>query len=232
MGRIFAVLGLAIALLVAGLGTNMLVGAATRSVDVQDNSFVDGVSGNSTTTIAVGDIVQWTWTGSNPHTVDNNGGSESFSSGAPQTSGSFSHTFNTAGTYNYICGVHGSAMQGTIIVQAAQVPTSTPVPQSTNTPQPQASATASGATATSTAVTSTTAVAATATSASVSGASPTAAAPSDSTPVAPDGGALPSTGYGPAQERDRFDVIVAAFAIAVVAAASLGGLVLARRVVR
>ncbi len=29
---------------------------------------------------------------------------------------SFQHTFNQAGTFNYVCAVHGAAMSGTVIV--------------------------------------------------------------------------------------------------------------------
>ncbi len=40
-----------------------------------------------------------------------------FASGAPQTSGTFVHSFNTKGTFHYYCSVHGSSMMsGTITV--------------------------------------------------------------------------------------------------------------------
>ncbi|HLB23995.1 MAG TPA: plastocyanin/azurin family copper-binding protein [Dehalococcoidia bacterium] len=152
---VFGMAGLVVFLLVVASGD-----AATQSVSVQDNQYVDGTSGNSTTTIAAGDTVLWTWAGSNPHTVDATSGGESFSSGDPATSGTFTHTFNTPGTYNYICSVHGTAMQGTIIVNAqpaatetsSSQPSNTPVPDATNTSQPEATETTTGATATSTPV--------------------------------------------------------------------------------
>jgi plastocyanin len=129
---------LAVLAVVSGLAAD----AATRAVDVRDDEYVDSVTSTSTTTIAVGDTVQWTWSGSNEHTVDNNGGTELFSSGAPKATGTFNHTFNTAGTYDYICGIHGTAMQGTVIVEAMQAPTSTSTPQATTTPMPEVTATA------------------------------------------------------------------------------------------
>lgn len=51
--------------------------AATASVSVQDNKYVP-----STITITTGDTVEWTWAGSNIHTVTSTG-AESFDSGAP-----------------------------------------------------------------------------------------------------------------------------------------------------
>jgi plastocyanin len=152
MRRSYAVAASAAVLTVLAVVWSVLVAdAATRAVDVRDDEFVDSVTSASTTTIAVGDTVQWTWSGSNEHTVDNNGGTEVFSSGAPKATGTFSHTFNAAGTYNYICGIHGTAMPGTVIVEAAQAPTSTSTPQATTTPIPEATATAGpGSTNTST----------------------------------------------------------------------------------
>lgn len=231
MGRIIATLGVAIALLAGSLGAYVLAGAATRSVDVQDDTFVDGASGNSTSTIAVGDTVQWNWSGSNQHTVDNNGGTESFSSGALQTSGSFSHTFNTAGTYNYICGVHGTAMQGTIVVQAAQAPTSTAAPQSTNTVLPEASNTPT-ANATATPGSAATAPAPSPTASAGSSASPTVGAPAASTSVPGSGGALPSAGHGETGAARGSDTLIVAMMVGAAGMLLLGGLVLARRVVR
>ena len=42
----------------------------------------------------------------------------------------FSQTFTTAGTYQYFCAVHGSAMVGSMVVEAATdtTPTVTPTP--------------------------------------------------------------------------------------------------------
>jgi plastocyanin len=68
----------------------------------------------ATITIKVGQAVTWTNQDSVVHTVvasDNSWSSDSLETGA-----SFSHTFDTAGTFTYICGVHPS-MKGTVIVQ-------------------------------------------------------------------------------------------------------------------
>ena len=85
------------------------------------NVFVDSTSGTSTTTIHAGETVQWTWLS----------GAHSTTSGACSlgcvadgqwdsgvlSSGSFQHTFPTTGTFPYFCQVHGTMMQGTVVVQ-------------------------------------------------------------------------------------------------------------------
>jgi plastocyanin len=110
-----------------------LVGAANVGVTGSNAVFEDG-DGDENTTIAAGDTVTWTFADAEPHTVTSDSGA--FDSGQPQTGGTYQFTFNSAGTYDYYCAVHGAAgglgMSGTITVQAA--PTNTTAP-STNTPQ-------------------------------------------------------------------------------------------------
>ena len=80
----------------------------------------DGTTNPAQTTVAVGGIVTWTWTGtgSTPHSVQSEG-SPSFTSSAVQTGdgSTYQVTFATAGTYRYDCAVHGAAMSGTIVVR-------------------------------------------------------------------------------------------------------------------
>ncbi len=102
--------------------------AATRIVHVGQGGtkFVDAVSGTSTSTIAVGDTVEWTWTaglhsttsGPCATTCTADGLWDSGANSAPFT---FSHTtsFAALGTYHYHCSVHGAMMQGDIVVVAA-----------------------------------------------------------------------------------------------------------------
>ncbi len=59
--------------------------------------------------------VTWTWTGSNQHNV-------TFDAGRPnsviQSSGTFTRTLTDAGSFTYICTIHGRAvMSGTVEVQ-------------------------------------------------------------------------------------------------------------------
>ncbi len=74
----------------------------------------------ATLTVDPGTAVVWTWvnTGAISHSVLSVG-NPSFTS-SPIINGSgqtYSVTFDTPGTYNYECEVHGSAMSGTIVVQ-------------------------------------------------------------------------------------------------------------------
>lgn len=80
----------------------------TAAVSVGDN-FFDPTS----TTIAAGGSVTWTWAGSANHNVTFSSGSNS----PTQTSGMFARDFPTAGSFDYLCTVHGAAMSGTVVVQ-------------------------------------------------------------------------------------------------------------------
>lgn len=91
----------------------------TASVDVGDIFFrsAHNASQNpAVDTVAVGGKVTWTWGGVDNHSVHSTG-SPSFTSSTIIASGSYSFTFNTAGTYNYDCAVHGALMTGTIVVR-------------------------------------------------------------------------------------------------------------------
>jgi plastocyanin len=64
-------------------------------------------------TVATGATVTWTNTGEATHTVK-------WSDGTPESAGltssaSYERTFETTGSYSYVCGIHGS-MTGTITV--------------------------------------------------------------------------------------------------------------------
>jgi plastocyanin len=85
--------------------------AVVATVEVANNSFTPDAI-----TVPVGTSVTWEWQGTTlPHNV-------TFSTaGAPanignQTSGSFSRTFNTAGTFNYACTNHPPGMIGSVTV--------------------------------------------------------------------------------------------------------------------
>ena len=78
------------------------------SVAVVDNAFEPAAL-----QVEPGDTVTWTWEGSNPHDVSADG----FESEV-QTSGTFTHTFEAPGEYDYVCTIHPS-MTGTIVVGEA-----------------------------------------------------------------------------------------------------------------
>ena len=86
------------------------------------NTFVDRQSGTSTTTIRAGNTVHWIWV-SGVHSTT----SGSCTGGPCQPDGlwdsgsgtgmTFDRTFLQPGTFPYYCTVHGSMMQGTVVVQ-------------------------------------------------------------------------------------------------------------------
>lgn len=67
----------------------------------------------ATLTIPVGGTVTWTNHDEEPHTVIANDGS--FRSPGLDTNGSYSYTFPTAGSFDYICSIH-PFMHGTVVV--------------------------------------------------------------------------------------------------------------------
>jgi plastocyanin len=93
--------------------------AAGHSVNVGQggNRFVDSQGGGTTTTIRAGDTVTWHFV-AGPHSVTSgncctpDGGFDS----SVRSSGDFSHTFSSAGSFPYFCTVHGSMMTGTVVV--------------------------------------------------------------------------------------------------------------------
>ena len=69
----------------------------------------------ATLTVKVGGTVTWTNRDEEPHTVAANDGS--FHSPGMGTGATFSHTFPTAGTFDYVCSIH-PMMHGTVVVTA------------------------------------------------------------------------------------------------------------------
>lgn len=67
-------------------------------------------------TIAVGTTFKWWGTGGT-HTVRSIGATNFTSSGTLSGSQTYSHLFDTPGTYQYDCSIHGSGMTGRIVVQ-------------------------------------------------------------------------------------------------------------------
>jgi plastocyanin len=82
---------------------------AAAKVSVVDNTFNPEV-----TEITAGQTVTWAWEGDAKHDVVGDG----FDSGQLEKGATFSHQFTTAGTYAYVCTLHGG-MTGRIDVKAA-----------------------------------------------------------------------------------------------------------------
>ena len=89
-------------------------------------------------TIHPGDQVKWTWSSSGHSTTSGSPGQPNgiWDSGIHNQGATFTHTFNSAGTFPYYCIPHGGCcnMVGTVVVVNASptpMPTSTPRPTST-----------------------------------------------------------------------------------------------------
>ena len=94
--------------------------AQVHKVTVGSDFFRDSSSGNSSTTIPVGTTVEWDFTQAT-HTTTSGpcppcGGDGTWNSGLTSAGGKFTHTFTTAGTFPYFCGVHTTMMTGTMTV--------------------------------------------------------------------------------------------------------------------
>jgi plastocyanin len=95
------------------------VNSSTTALTVSNNKYTPAHD-----SVAVGATLTWTWSSC---TGDGYGGSTCTShsvkfddggaSSQIQSSGTFSRTFDAAGTYTYHCAVHGTAMSGTVIVK-------------------------------------------------------------------------------------------------------------------
>ncbi len=122
--RSFRLRFLWLAVLAAALIASVAQGA-TANVSITNDRFTDAASSNSTTTINAGDSVMWTWNAGGHSTTSGScasGCSPSgiWDSGIKNSGSTFTQAFSTAGTFPYHCVVHGSMMQGTVVVQSTQ----------------------------------------------------------------------------------------------------------------
>jgi len=122
MKRLFslAVVALALVALVALVGCSSSTPATTPSTSSGSSSSSAGTAVSianfafnpADVTIKVGDTMTWTNNDSVPHTVTGTG----FDSGSLAQGKTYSHKFDTAGTFDYHCSVHPS-MTAKITVQ-------------------------------------------------------------------------------------------------------------------
>jgi plastocyanin len=97
---------------------------AVRTVQVGaggGNAFVDQQSLNSTSTINVGDTIEWVWVSGFHSTTSGTctatcAGDGKWDSGVG-TGMTFRHTFTQTGAFPYFCLSHGAMMQGMVNVQ-------------------------------------------------------------------------------------------------------------------
>ncbi len=132
--RRIAVLAVIITLLLIFRPT--MASAATVTVTVGDGGFFFTPS---SVTIHTGDTVQWMWSSSGHSSTSGSPGMPSglWDSGILSQGSSFTHTFNTAGSFPYYCTPHGACcgMTGMVTVVSE---TPTPAPTVTPTPTPAA----------------------------------------------------------------------------------------------
>lgn len=78
----------------------------------------NGTQNAAVDTVTVGTRVTWTWAGGAASHSVRSLGTPNFTSSVIQSGGGKSHgvTFNTTGTYQYDCAVHGAAMRGRLVV--------------------------------------------------------------------------------------------------------------------
>jgi plastocyanin len=90
---------------------NVIVGSGGGNV------FFDAQSGNATTTIQAGETVLWTWN-NGPHSTTSGVccTADGIWNSGTKNSGTFQHTFPSAGSFPYFCVVHGTMMTGTVVV--------------------------------------------------------------------------------------------------------------------
>jgi len=93
------------------------VGAITLGPGIRFASSHNGSQNPAVDTIQVGGTVTWTWTGGLPHGVESIGSLTFPNSDVKTGNGTYAAKFAAAGTYEYDCAVHGTAMRGTIVVQ-------------------------------------------------------------------------------------------------------------------
>jgi len=122
--RLAALAGLLLSIALASTAAG-----ATASVTIEGFAFTP-----ASLTINAGDTVTWTNRDQAAH-------SAAFAGGGPRTQvlangASASITFGSAGTFNYVCGIHGASMSGTVVVRAAAAPLPTPLPTVRQTAAP------------------------------------------------------------------------------------------------
>ena len=188
--------------------------AATSAVNIQNFAFAP-----NSVTIAVGDSVTWT----NRDAASHSAKFSDRSTAVLSQGQSGTLQFTVAGTFPYICGIHGASMQGTIIVRAAATapPTAPPTPVRTAPPtiaptEPPTAAPTEAATPQ-------------ATTAAPSATASAAATPSETASSSPSGVAAQLTPAPGAAGAGNAPLLIGAAALAVVALGAIAFFLARRR---
>lgn len=108
------------AALLGGCSGTTTTGPPTPTQDAQGHYVIQMVSPSNQFSpkeakVPLGANVTWTNTGTAPHNAKDLGSPPAFSSEYLSSGKSFTHKFDTAGTYHYHCDLH-TGMEGTLIV--------------------------------------------------------------------------------------------------------------------
>jgi hypothetical protein len=79
----------------------------------------NGTQNPAVDTVVAGTTVTWAWNATGSHMIQSTGLPGIFRNSVVMSAASSTYavTLNTPGTYEYDCGIHGSAMTGRIVVQ-------------------------------------------------------------------------------------------------------------------
>jgi plastocyanin len=92
-------------------GDTVTVNVGGAFVLIADDFFLP-----DTVTIPAGNYVTWFNAGQSQHTSTEDSATPVWNSGLINPGNTYQRFFNTVGTFNYHCTVHGVAMSGTVIV--------------------------------------------------------------------------------------------------------------------
>ena len=108
------------------LGTSVSAAAAPRSATTVMVTIQNFAFSPASLTLQTGDTVSWTNLDSASHSAVT--GLAGFATVVLMQGQSTTTLFDRPGTYDYVCGIHGASMKGTIVVRGAPVAVETPRP--------------------------------------------------------------------------------------------------------
>jgi plastocyanin len=127
---------------VLGIGLLWILSTSVASATIFTVTVGDGgfIFTPDSVTIHSGDTVQWTWSSTGHSSTSGSPGAPTglWDSGVLNQGATFSHTFNTVGTFPYHCTPHGACcgMVGAVTVSSSSTPTPAPSASPAFTPTP------------------------------------------------------------------------------------------------
>ncbi len=100
----------------AGPGQNQGGGGVNNPTPTTQVSLIDNSFNPANIMVSAGATVTWTWMGGNQHNVTFD--DASIGNSGTMTAGTFNATFPNAGTFTYLCTIHGrGVMSGSVLAQ-------------------------------------------------------------------------------------------------------------------